>query len=79
MADRVDSHGNTSRDYNYSRHDKNPTRLEHMVKTLVVDELKKETEKAAKDVTEKARAVVASHVGRFISEQMVPAIEVQKS
>jgi hypothetical protein len=56
-----------------------PTRVEHMIQTLVTGELKKETEKAAKDVTEKARAVVASHVGRFISEQMVPAIEVQKS
>jgi predicted Holliday junction resolvase-like endonuclease len=61
-----------------SYNSKNPTRLAWMVQTLVIEELKKETEKAAKDVTEKARAVVASHVGRFISEQMVPAIEVSK-
>lgn len=57
---------------------KHPSRLQWMLQTLVVNELKRETEKAAKDVTEKARQVVANHVGRFISEQMVPAIDVQK-
>lgn len=51
------------------------TRMEWMIKKFVTDEIKGETEKAAKAVTEKARAVVQHHVARFISEQMVPAIE----
>jgi hypothetical protein len=76
MAEKVDAKGH--RDTSSFRDNKGPTRLEWMLKTLVIDELKKETEKAAKDVTERARTIVAQHVGRFISEQMVPAIEVQK-
>lgn len=52
------------------------TRTQWMLKTLVQDQLASETKKAADSVTEKAREVVRLHVGRFISEQMVPAISV---
>lgn len=71
----VDKQGNTT---SYSS-DKKGTRLSWLLQTHVTDQLKTETEKAAKAVTEQARAIVAQHVGRFISEQMVPAIDVQKN
>jgi hypothetical protein len=73
MAENVDEKGNKT-DY-----DRGSTRLQWILKTLVQDQLKAETTKAANDVTEKARALVSQHVGRFISEQMVPAISVDRA
>jgi hypothetical protein len=70
----VDKQGNTT-SYNG---DKKGTRLSWLLQTQVTDQLKTETEKAAKAVTEQARAIVSQHVGRFISEQMIPAIDVQR-
>lgn len=72
MNENVDEKGNRT-DYN-----RGTTRLQWMLKTLVQDQLKAETTKAANDVTEKARSLVSQHVGRFISEQMVPAISVDR-
>lgn len=51
-------------------------RLDWIVANMVTKEIGAETAKAAAAVTEKARLVVQQHVARFISEQMVPAIEV---
>ena len=73
LQQRVNERDGTVAD-SYGRNS-SPTRLEWMLKKHVTDELQSETEKAAKAVTEKARGVVASHVAKFISEQMVPAIE----
>lgn len=70
MNENVDEKGQRT-DYN-----RGTTRLQWILKALVQDQLKAETTKAANDVTEKARALVSQHVGRFISEQMVPAISV---
>jgi hypothetical protein len=53
-------------------------RIDWMIAQLVTANLKNETEAAAKQVTEKARQVVAQHVGRFVAEQMAPAIDVQR-
>lgn len=72
LSEQVDEKGQKT-DYN-----RGSTRLQWMLKTLVQDQLKAETTKAALDVTEKARALVSQHVGRFISEQMVPAISVDR-
>jgi hypothetical protein len=72
MGENVDEKGQRT-DYN-----RGMTRLQWMLKSLVQDQLKAETTKAANDVTEKARALVSQHVGRFISEQMVPAISVDQ-
>lgn len=52
------------------------TRIDWIVSKFVRNEIDGETRKAAAAVTEKARQVVQQHVARFISEQMVPAIEV---
>lgn len=52
------------------------TRINWIVAKFVRDEIDGETRQAAAAVTEKARQVVQQHVARFISEQMVPAIEV---
>lgn len=59
--------------------DKKGTRLSWLLQQHVTDQLKVETEKAAKSVTEQARALVSQHVGRFISEQMIPAIDVSRT
>ena len=74
MDERVDSRGNRE---SYQS-DKYPRRIDWIVGNLVRGELEKATAKAAADVTEKARMVVSQHVGRFISEQMIPAIEMEK-
>lgn len=71
----VDKQGNAT---SYGS-DKKGTRLSWLMQTHVTDQLKAETERAAKAVTEQARTIVAQHVGRFISEQMVPAIDVSRN
>lgn len=72
MDQKVDDNG---RPDSYGKH---PTRLTWIIEKMVRQQLEAETSKAAQNVTAKAREVVASHVARFISEQMVPAIELSR-
>lgn len=74
LTAKVDAKGQPT---DYHR-DQSMTRMQWMLQTLVVDQLSAETKKAASDVTEKARKLVSQHVGRFISEQMVPAISLDR-
>jgi uncharacterized protein (DUF1778 family) len=76
LMERVNEKG--ARFDGYNSRDKGAARVDWMIAQLVTANLKDETEKAAKQVTEKARAVVAQHVGRFVAEQMAPAIDVQR-
>lgn len=52
-------------------------RLDWMLRKIVSEPLKDETEKAAKNVEAQARKVVAAHVGRFVAETMIPSIDVK--
>lgn len=72
MDQKVDSEGRPS-DYSGSKR-----RLDHIVHSLVTAQLAAATKSAADQVTEKARAVVANHVARFVAQEMVPAIELAK-
>lgn len=51
------------------------SRVDWIITTQVASELTDATAQAADQVTKEARKVVANHVARFVSEQMVPAIE----
>lgn len=75
LSDKVNSEGRKA-DY-YDK--KAQTRLDWYVNKLVRDELDIATKKAAADVSEQAKKVVAAHVGRFVAEQMIPQIDVSKS
>lgn len=75
LTERVQNDGSRT-SYNDSKY---PTRLDWLVGKYVRDELTVATKKAADQVTEQAKKVVASHVGRFVAEQMIPQIEVSKN
>lgn len=51
-------------------------RIDFIVGKFVRDELDIATKAAASQVSEQAKKVVATHVGRFVAEQMIPQIEV---
>lgn len=74
LNESVKSDGTPVRDH-YDRKG-SETRLDWIVNKSVRDELNIATKKAAADVTEKAKQVVAAHVGRFVAEQMIPQIEI---
>lgn len=71
LSERVERDGTRS---SYRSNDK-LTRLDWIVSKFVTDELNVATKKAAADVTDQAKKVVAAHVGKFVAEQMIPQIE----
>jgi hypothetical protein len=75
LQQRVDSDGRDRTD-NYNR-DSYPTRVDFLLKKLVTDQLSSEIKKSVDDVTAKARQLVAGQVGRFVSEKMIPSIELK--
>ncbi|MGG3810925.1 hypothetical protein ABEV34_04650 [Methylorubrum rhodesianum] len=54
------------------------TRLEFILNKHVRDELAAETKAAASKVTEEAKKVVSASVGRFIADQLVPQIDIER-
>jgi len=75
LTELVDDNGRSSCSYGNNR----LTRLDYMVRKIVITDLDVATKEAAKSVSDKAKQVVAAHVGRFVAEQMVPQIEVGKT
>ncbi len=55
------------------------TRFNWLIASMVRGEVDKAARDAAGKVTEAARKVVQEHVGRFVAEQLVPAIELKKA
>lgn len=76
LNQKVDSSGNPDRD-SYGNSRGNTKRIDWMLRSLVTEPLKAETEKAAKSVEAEARKVVAAHVGRFVAETMIPSIDIK--
>lgn len=72
----VDDKGNADRD-SYGASRGKTKRLDWMMRSIVTEPLRSETERAAKTVEQEARKVVAAHVGRFVAEQMIPAIDIK--
>lgn len=72
LSKQVDDKG---RDTDYNR---GTTRLQWIVSSMVIAQVDAETTKAVQQVTAQARQVVANHVAKFVSEQMVPAIELAR-
>lgn len=75
LQQRVDSDGRDRTD-NYNR-ESYPTRVDFLLKKMVTEQLSSEIKKSVDDVTVKARQLVAGQVGRFVSEQMIPSIELK--
>lgn len=73
----VDDKGNAERDH-YGQPRGKQKRLDWMLRSIVTEPLKGETEKAAKTVEQEARKVVAAHVGKFVAEQMIPSIDMKR-
>ncbi len=71
MSAKVDHEGRES-EYGKS------TRVQWMVSSMAVAQVNAETTKAVQQVTAQSRQVVANHVAKFVSEQMVPAIELSR-
>lgn len=70
----VDREGREQSD-SYSRN--YPSRIDWLLQKMVTEQLANEIKKSVDGVTEKARQLVAGQVGRFVSEQMVPSIELK--
>lgn len=75
MGEIVDREGRSGGGYNRE----GIKRADWIIGKYVRTELDAATKKAATEVTEQARKVVANSVGRFIAEQMVPQIDVAKA
>lgn len=74
LDERVNSKG-VREDY---QNDKSPRRVDWIIATLVREQVDKAAKDAAGAVTEQARKIVQQQVGRFVAEQMIPAIEMNK-
>lgn len=74
LHERVNSKG-VREDY---QNDKSPRRVDWIIATLVREQVDKAAKDAAGAVTEQARKIVQQQVGRFVAEQMIPAIEMNK-
>lgn len=75
LDERVNSKG-VREDY---QNDKSPRRVDWIIATLVREQVDKAAKDAAGAVTEQARKIVQQQVGRFVAEQMIPAIEMNKA
>lgn len=75
LDERVDAKGNRE---SYQS-DKSPRRADWIIASMVRDPVDKAAKDAAAMITEQARKIVQQQVGRFVAEQMIPAIEVSKN
>lgn len=75
LAERLNSRGERADHYDKGA----MTRMEFLLNKQVRDELTIATKEAATKVSEEAKRVVAAHVGRFVAEQMIPQIEINRA
>lgn len=78
----VDSYLNTKVDdkgtVSYHSSDNKKTRASWIIATMVREHIEPVTTQAVANITKQARDVVAQKIAAFVSEQMVPAIEMKK-
>ena len=74
LDERVDAKGNRD---TYQA-DKLPRRADWIIASMVRNPVDKAAKDAAAMITEQARKIVQQQVGRFVAEQMIPAIEIGK-
>lgn len=72
LDERVDRDGRREQ---YQSNDKAPRRFDWLIASLVRAEVDKAAKDAAGRVTEEARKIVQTQVGRFVAEQLIPAID----